>query len=144
MIAEDGRLIALDFGAVAELPEGIPPNLGHILRLARDDEYDRLAELLRIEGFIPDGYSISPVEIREYLAPYAEPLRSESFHFTRKWLLRTSSTALDPRGPHFQTGRMLSLPPQYLMIFRVLLGTVGICSQMETTVPYREIMDRWT
>lgn len=144
MITKDDRLIALDFGAVAELPEGIPPNLGRILRLARDDDYDRLAELLRIEGFIPEGYALTPAETRDYLAPYVEPLESEYFHFTRKWLIHTSSTALDPRGSHFQTGRMLSLPPQYLMVFRVLLGTVGICSQLEASVSYRDIMERWT
>lgn len=144
MIAEDGRIIALDFGAVADLPDGIPPALGAILRLARDDDYEQLGPLLRTEGFIPDDYALSSEEIREYLAPYVDPLRADSFHFTRKWLLRASGTALDPRGTHFQTGRMLSLPPQYLMVFRVLLGVVGICSQMEARAPYRDLMERWT
>ncbi|MCS3778805.1 ABC1 kinase family protein [Tsukamurella ocularis] len=144
MIADDGRLIALDFGAVAEFPDGIPPAVGAILRLARDERFDELTGLLRDEGFIPRDYQISPDEIEQYLAPYVDPLRSESFHFTRKWLARASSSALDPRGEQFRTGRMLSLPPQYLMIFRVLLGVVGICSQMEAEAPYRALMEQWT
>lgn len=144
MIAPDGRLIAIDFGAVAELPDGIPPEVGRILRLSRDDDYGQLIPLLRSEGFIPSDLEITADGIAEFLAPYADPLRSETFHFTRKWLLRASGQALDPRGTNFQTGRMLSLPPRYLMLFRVLLGVVGICSQMEARAPYRAIMDHWT
>lgn len=144
MIAPDGRLIALDFGAVAELPDGIPPAVGKILRLARDEDYPALFPLLRSEGFIPPGLDISADEIRGYLAPYVDPLRSERFHFTRKWLLRASGVTLDVRSDQFQTGRMLSLPPRYIMLFRVLLGVVGISSQMEAEAPYRAIMERWT
>ncbi|MEC4614953.1 MULTISPECIES: ABC1 kinase family protein [Tsukamurella] len=144
MIAPDGRLIVLDFGAVAELPDGIPPAVGQILRLARDEDYPTLFSLLRGEGFIPPELEITPEEIRRYLAPYVDPLRSERFHFTREWLQRATNATLDVRGDRFQTGRMLSMPPSYVMLFRVLLGIVGISSQMEAEAPYRAIMERWT
>lgn len=144
MIADDGRLVALDFGAVAELPDGIPAAVGQILRLARDEDYDSLFPILRSEGFIPGDLAISAEGVRDFLAPYVDPLRVESFHFTRKWLRRTSGIALDPNGTQFQTGRKLSLPPHYLMLFRVLLGVVGICAQMEAQAPYRAIMEHWT
>lgn len=144
MFAEDGRLIALDFGAVAELPNGIPPAVGRVLRLARDEDYDALIPLLRSEGFIPPRLNISPQEIRDYLAPYVDPLRTPNFHFTRSWLLRAATVASDVRGDQFQTGRKLALPPHYVMLFRVLMGLVGICSQMEANAPYRDIVEHWT
>ncbi|MCA0157400.1 phosphotransferase [Tsukamurella sp. M9C] len=143
MIAPDGRLVALDFGAVAEYPGGIPPAVGKILRLARDEDYDALFPLLRSQGFIPPRLEITPEDIRGYLAPYVDPLRSESFHFTRKWLMKAAYTATDVRGEQFQTGRKLALPPEYVMLFRVLLGMVGICSQMEAEAPYRAIVEHW-
>ncbi|ADG79635.1 ABC-1 domain protein OS=Tsukamurella paurometabola (strain ATCC 8368 / DSM / CCUG 35730 / CIP 100753 / JCM 10117 / KCTC 9821 / NBRC 16120 / NCIMB 702349/ NCTC 13040) OX=521096 GN=Tpau_3042 PE=4 SV=1 [Tsukamurella paurometabola] len=143
MIAPDGRLIALDFGAVAEYPGGIPPAVGQILRLARDEDYDALFPLLRSQGFIPPRLDLSPEDIRNYLAPYVDPLRSESFHFTRKWLMRVANTSTDVRSEQFQTGRKLSLPTEYVMLFRVLLGMVGICSQMEAEAPYRGIVEHW-
>ena len=139
-----GRLIVLDFGAVAELPDGIPPAVGRILRLARDEDYGALVPLLRAEGFIPPRLEITPDDIRAYLAPYVDPLRTEDFHFTRKWLLKTATVASDPRGDQFQTGRKLALPPQYVMLFRVLMGMVGIASQMEAYAPYRAIVEHWT
>ncbi|MDF0528886.1 AarF/UbiB family protein [Tsukamurella sp. 8F] len=144
LIAGDGRLIALDYGAVAEYPGGIPPAVGRILRLARDEDYDALFPLLRSQGFIPPRLEITPDEIRRYLAPYVDPLRSESFHFTREWLMRVANTATDVRGEQFQTGRKLSLPREYVMLFRVLMGVVGICSQMNAEAPYRAIVEHWT
>ncbi len=144
MIADDGRLIALDYGAVAEFPGGIPPAVGRILRLARDEDYDALFPILRSQGFIPPRLEITPQDIRNYLAPYVDPLRSESFHFTRKWLMRVANTATDVRGEQFQTGRRLALPAEYVMLFRVLLGVVGICSQMDAEAPYRAIVEHWT
>jgi predicted unusual protein kinase regulating ubiquinone biosynthesis (AarF/ABC1/UbiB family) len=135
-------LIVLDFGAVAEVPDGIPPAVGRLLRLARDDDYSALIPLLSNEGFIPPSKDISPEQARRFLAPYVDPLRTESFHFTRKWLLQASGQALDIE--RFQTGLMLSVPPHYVMLFRVLLGVVGISAQMEAEAPYRTIMERWT
>jgi hypothetical protein len=117
--------------------------VGKILRLARDEDYEALFPLLRSQGFIPPRLDITPEEIRSYLAPYVDPLRSESFHFTRKWLMKAAYTATDVRGEQFQTGRKLALPPEYVMLFRVLLGMVGICSQMEADAPYRAIVEHW-
>ena len=43
----DGRLCVIDFGAVAKLPDGLPRELGHMLRLAVEDRSDELLELLQ-------------------------------------------------------------------------------------------------
>lgn len=141
MVAADGRLIVLDFGAVAELPGGLPPTLGTILRHAGAEDYESVRQEMQREGFIPHGVDVDA--IRGYLAPYADPLRSETFHFTREWLMRTAGKVSDVRGDHFRTARQLTMDPQYVMIFRVLLGVVGICSQMSAEAPYKGILERW-
>jgi predicted unusual protein kinase regulating ubiquinone biosynthesis (AarF/ABC1/UbiB family) len=52
LVLTDGRLGMVDFGAVAMLPEGIPPVLARILRHVADGEADRMMDLMRAERFI--------------------------------------------------------------------------------------------
>jgi hypothetical protein len=37
----------------------------------------------------------------------------------------------------------LNLPPRYAVIFRVLLGSVGICAQLDANAPYMAILTEW-
>ena len=39
----DGRMGVLDFGAVARLPEGLPPSMGHLLRIATLGDADAVS-----------------------------------------------------------------------------------------------------
>lgn len=78
---------------------------------------------------------MSHEEINAYLLPYIEPLRHKSFHFSRKWLQGIAATAADIRSEQFaatfKTSRQLNLPPNYLMMFRVLGGLLGIAAQLD-------------
>ena len=86
---------------------------------------------------------VSPTDIEAYLKPYVDPLYTESFHFTRKWLQRAAGKATDVRGDVYKTSRNLNVPKQYVMVFRVLAGCVGIASQLDAEAPYRAIMEKW-
>ena len=66
-----------------------------------------------------------------YLAPFTEPLRTETFRFNRRWLQRQAERVGDLRSPHFNTGRELNLPPQYLLVHRVTMGTLGVLCQLD-------------
>lgn len=143
MLLEDGRLCVIDFGAVARLPDGIPPILGRMSRLALDERSDELLELLRHGGFIRPGTQLVAEDVIAYLAPFVEPLRTETFHFTRRWLQRQAERVGDLRSPDFRTGRSLNLPPQYLLIHRVTLGSTGILCQLDAETPARAIVERW-
>ncbi|MCM3896143.1 MULTISPECIES: ABC1 kinase family protein [Gordonia] len=144
-ITDDGRFGVLDFGAVGHYPNGLPPETGPILRLARDKKYDELTEEMIKAGFILRSRAdrVSPDDIEAYLKPYVDPLYSESFHFTRKWLQRAAGKATDVRGEVYKTSRNLNVPKQYVMVFRVLAGCVGIASQLDAEAPYRAIMEKW-
>ena len=143
--ATDGRFGVLDFGAVGHYPEGLPPETGPILRLARDKKYDELKELMISAEFIRPSHAnkVTSADLEGYLRPYVDPLYSESFHFTRKWMQRAAGKATDVRGEVYKTSRNLNVPKRFVMVFRVLGGCVGIASQLEAHAPYRAIMEEW-
>ncbi|MGW8811118.1 ABC1 kinase family protein [Gordonia terrae] len=144
-VAADGRFGVLDFGAVGHYPEGLPPETGPILRLARDKKYDELKELMISAEFIRPSHAnkVTSADLEAYLRPYVDPLYSESFHFTRKWMQRAAGKATDVRGDVYKTSRNLNVPKRFVMVFRVLGGCVGIASQLEAHAPYRAIMEEW-
>jgi predicted unusual protein kinase regulating ubiquinone biosynthesis (AarF/ABC1/UbiB family) len=111
MLLDDGRLGVIDFGAVARLPNGIPRVLGEMTRLALEERADELMILLREHNFVRPGTQLDAQDAMAYLGPFTEPLRTETFHFTRRWLQQQAERVGDLRSPDFRTGRALNLPP---------------------------------
>ena len=144
-ILDDGRLAVFDFGAVGHYPNGLPAETGKILRLARDQEFDGLVQAMIDAKFIlgSNRDKVTPQDIERYLKAYVDPLMADSFHFTRKWLQRAVGKATDLRGDVYKTSRHLNVPPEYVMVFRVLGGCVGIAAQLDAEAPYRRIMEKW-
>jgi predicted unusual protein kinase regulating ubiquinone biosynthesis (AarF/ABC1/UbiB family) len=143
LLLPDGRLGVLDFGACARLPGGIPRPLGMMTRLALDGRSSELLDLLRNEHFIRPGTTLEASDVLRYLSPFTDPLRSEMFHFTRRWLQKQAGRVGDTRGRDFRTGRSLNLPPQFLLIHRVTAGATGILCQLDAHVAVRAIVERW-
>lgn len=142
-ILDDGRLMVVDFGATARLPEGLPRPLSIMTRLALENRPADLIRLLRNESFVLPQSAMTGDDALAYLAPFAEPLRTETFHFTRRWLQRQAERIGDLRSPHFSTGRELNLPPQYLLVHRVTMGTLGVLCQLDAEVPLRRTVKYW-
>jgi predicted unusual protein kinase regulating ubiquinone biosynthesis (AarF/ABC1/UbiB family) len=139
----DGRLGVVDFGAVARLPEGHPEPIGRLARLALEGDADGVLDGLRQEGFVKPDLEIDAEAILAYLRPILEPVATEEFQFTRSWLRTEAARLASPRSPAYQLGRNLNLPPAYLLIHRVTLGSIGVLCQLEATAPYRSILERW-
>jgi predicted unusual protein kinase regulating ubiquinone biosynthesis (AarF/ABC1/UbiB family) len=139
----DGRLGVLDFGAVARLPNGLPEPVGRLARLAIEGDADAVLEGLRSEGFVKADAEIDAKELLEYVRPMLDPLAEEEFHFSRAWLRKEAARLGDPRSPAYQLGRQLNLPPSYLLIHRVTLGSIGVLCQLEATARYREVVEEW-
>ncbi len=138
-----GRIGVLDFGAVARLPErGLPSAMGRLIRLALDNGADELAAGLRAEGFIKDRITVSPEQVLDYLAPFVEPAREETFTFNRAWMREQFERINNPRSPSFTVATKLNLPTSYLLIHRTWLGGLGVLSQLECEAPFRAIMDQ--
>ena len=142
-LTPDGRLGVIDFGAVARLPDGMPPALGRLTRLAVDGDADALVALMRELGFVRPNVDVTGQEVMDYLGPAAEPLHDETFTFSRRWMRHQAARIADPRSDEARVGRLLNLPPSYFLIHRVTLGTLGILCQLEATVPERALALRW-
>ena len=139
----DGRLGVIDFGAVDHLPEGSPEPIGRVTRLALAGEAEQVLAVLREEGFVRGSIDIDADELLEYLFPLLDPIREHGFQFSRPWLRAQAVRLGDPRSPAAALGRQLNLPPAYLLIHRVTMGTIGVLCQLGGVADYRTEMERW-
>ncbi|RYU14073.1 ABC1 kinase family protein [Nocardioides iriomotensis] len=142
---EDGSLGGLgvvDFGAVARLPErSLPHSIGALLRIASYDDYDDVLTGLRDEGFVKPNIRVDPAELRAYLGPFVEPARTETFRFSREWMRAQFQRIQDPKQPGSTLVLKLNLPPSYLLIHRVWVGSIGVLSQLGAELPFRAILE---
>ena len=142
-ILPDGRLGVIDFGAVARMPGGHPEPIGRLSRLALGGDADGVLAGLREEGFLKPDAEVDAKQVLEYLRPILEPIAVPRFRFTRTWLRAEAARIASPRSPAYALGRQLNLPPSYLLIHRVTLGSIGVLCQLEAEAPYRSIVERW-
>ncbi|MEU4529401.1 AarF/ABC1/UbiB kinase family protein [Micromonospora ureilytica] len=139
----DGRLGVIDFGAVARMPEGTPEPIGRIAAMALRGDADEVVAGLRSEGFIGSAEEIDAEGVLDFIRPMLEPIAADGFRFTRAWLRGEAGRLASPRSPTYQLSRQLNLPPSYLLIHRVTLGSIGVLCQLEAKAPYRSILERW-
>ncbi len=139
----DGRLGVLDFGAVNRLPEGLPEPAGRMARLALAGDARTVYAGLRDEGFILPSVQVDPQPLLDFLLPLLDPISRPEFTFTRAWMRAEATRVGDPRNPASALGRQLNLPPSYLLIHRVTIGTIGILCQLGATAPFRGEVEWW-
>lgn len=136
-----GKLGVLDFGAVARLPERhLPRSMGALIRIATMEDYDALVTALRDEGFIREKIRIDAEQLRSYLGPFLEPAAVEEFQFSRAWMQEQFRRVNDPKGDAYTTMLRLNLPPAYMLIHRTFAGGIGVLSQLEAKVPFRQVL----
>jgi predicted unusual protein kinase regulating ubiquinone biosynthesis (AarF/ABC1/UbiB family) len=142
-ILSDGRLGVVDFGAVARLPDGSPEPLGLMTRLALEGRTGELMTSMRNYGFIRPGIEVDPQRVLDYLRPILDPLAVDEFTFTREWMRAQAARMGDPRSEEARVGRMFNLPPSYLLIHRVTLGSLAVLCQLGATAPFRALAEQW-
>jgi len=141
-VLADGRLGVLDFGAVDRLPGGMPVFIGRLVRMVHDGADLAPAEAeLRRQGFVRDGVDVDMEALRAFLAPMAEPSRTERFKFSRDWLRGEAMRMTDPRASTLS--RRLNLPPSYVLIHRVSTAGTGVLCQLEAEGPFRAEVIKW-
>jgi predicted unusual protein kinase regulating ubiquinone biosynthesis (AarF/ABC1/UbiB family) len=139
-VMDDGRLGVVDFGLCARLPDGLPPAIGRLLRIAMDGDAEQVMEGLRAEGFIKPRMTIDPELLLDYLMPFVEPARVETFKFNRAWMRAQANRNTDLRNPHASIALRLNLPPSYLLIQRVWIGGLAVLSQLEAEAPFGAVL----
>ena len=142
-LTPDGRFGVIDFGATARLPDGHPEPIGRLVRWALEGRADDVLADLRTEGFIRPGIEVDAQGVLDYLLPLLEPIRQPRFHFTRAWMQEQATRIADPRTEANRLGRMLNLPPAYLLIHRVTIGSIGVLCQLDASDDYRGVVEEW-
>lgn len=141
MLLPDGKMGVIDFGAVAPMPGGIPPEIGMATRYALNDEYDNLLATMQAIGFVQKGEQVSKREMDEMMKQYVEPLEVEVFHYTRKWLQRNTVGNLTPdrAAGQLKAARQMDIPSKLAIPMRVIASNVAIACQLDARVPARRL-----
>jgi predicted unusual protein kinase regulating ubiquinone biosynthesis (AarF/ABC1/UbiB family) len=142
MLLPDGRMGVIDFGAVAPLPGGFPIELGMIMRLAREKNYDLLLPTMEKAGFIQKGQQVSVRDIDEMLRQHVEPIQVEVFHYTRKWLQRMTYSQIDRSVSQIRTARQMDLPVKLAIPMRVISSVAAILCQLDAHVPIKALSEK--
>jgi predicted unusual protein kinase regulating ubiquinone biosynthesis (AarF/ABC1/UbiB family) len=142
-LLEDGRLGVIDFGATARLPDGHPEPIGRLLRWALAGKADEVLADLRTEGFVRPNVEVDAQGVLDYLRPLLDPVAEPRFHFTRAWMQEQAARIADPRTDANRLGRQLNLPPAYLLIHRVTIGSIGVLCQLDAAGEYRSVIEEW-
>ena len=135
MMMADGRMTVIDFGAVAPLPDGLPVEMGMMIRYALDKNYDLLLPAMEKIGFIRAGEQLSVEAVDEMLAQYVEPMQVPVFHYTRKWLQRHAAQNMERAPQQIKMARQMDLPASLAIPLRVIGSTVAISCQLDCHVP---------
>ena len=93
---------------------------------------------LRDEGFVRPSMEVDAQAVHDFLRPMLEPMANRHFHFTRAWMQEQAARIADPRSEASRLGRQLNLPPSYLLIHRVTIGSIGVLCQLDAAGDFRE------
>ncbi|MGI9084795.1 MAG: ABC1 kinase family protein [Aeromicrobium sp.] len=140
-IMPDGRLGVVDYGAVARLPDGVPPEVGQLLRAAVDGDYAAVTDGLRAIGFLRPGAGLDAEMIERYVSPFVEPASSEVFTFSREWMRSQMARVGAPTPEGMGTALRINIPREYVLMHRVWAGGVGVLSQLGATAHFRAILE---
>ena len=143
-LLDDGRLGVLDFGAVE--PAARRPAAR---RSARCSGWPSTATPTGCSPGCARRASSGPASTSTPSGCSTTSRRSWSrrgpttFRFTRAWLRAQAVRVGDPRSPAYSTGLQLNLPPAYLLIHRVTLGSIGVLCQLEAEAAWRAELEQW-
>ncbi len=138
LILPDGRLGIIDWGLAAQLPQGLPYDMGRLIRVALDGDAARVAAGLRDLGFVTRD--VAAEDLLGYLAPFVEPARADEFHFTRDWMrAQYERIGHDSRGAD-PVALKLNVPPVYALIHRVWLGGIAVLSQLDVRARFADVL----
>ena len=142
MLLPDGRMAVIDFGAVAPLPDGLPEEMGIMIRLAKEKRYEELLPVMEQAGFVRKGEQLPVEAIDEMLAQYVEPIEVPVFHYTRKWLQRHAASNMERAPQQLKMARQMDLPVNLAIPLRVIASNVAISCQLDCHVPVREMAEK--
>ena len=114
---------------------------GALIRIALLEDYDAAGHRAARRGLHPRADPAStPTSCAPTSGPFLEPASVEEFHFSRAWMQEQFRRVNDPSGDAYTTMLRLNLPPAYMLIHRTFAGGIGVLSQLEARVPFRQVL----
>jgi predicted unusual protein kinase regulating ubiquinone biosynthesis (AarF/ABC1/UbiB family) len=139
-ILESGQLGVVDFGAVDRLPNGVPAELGRLVRIAVKGSQAELEEELRNLGFLRPNANLTSEALARYVRPFTDPAQTEEFTFSREWLRGQVTRVSAPTAEGMGTSLRINLPREYVLIHRVAAGGIGVLCQLGATVRVPDVL----
>ncbi len=139
-ILESGQLGVVDFGAVDRLPNGVPAELGRLVRIAVKGSQAKLEEELRNLGFLRPNANLTSEALARYVRPFTDPAQTEEFTFSREWLRGQVTRVSAPTAEGMGTSLRINLPREYVLIHRVAAGGIGVLCQLGATVRVPDVL----
>ena len=141
LVLGDGRLGIVDWGLVAQLPDGLPEPMGRLIRTALHGNAEDVAAGLRAEGLVVGD--VNPHDLLAYLAPFVEPARAEEFHFTRDWMRSQYERLMSESHTSDTVMTKLNVPPVYALIHRVWMGGIAVLSQLDVRARFADVLTEY-
>jgi len=139
-ILESGQLGVVDFGAVDRLPNGVPEELGRLVRIAVKGSQAELEEELRSLGFLRPNANLTSEALARYVRPFTDPAQTEEFTFSRDWLRGQVTRVSAPTAEGMGMSLRINLPREYVLIHRVAAGGIGVLCQLGATVRVPDVL----
>ena len=139
-ILKSGQLGVVDFGAVDRLPNGVPEELGRLVRIAVKGSQAELEEELRSLGFLRPNANLTSEALARYVRPFTDPAQTEEFTFSRDWLRGQVTRVSAPTAEGMGMSLRINLPREYVLIHRVAAGGIGVLCQLGATVRVPDVL----
>ncbi|HVM54874.1 MAG TPA: AarF/ABC1/UbiB kinase family protein [Acidimicrobiales bacterium] len=136
----DGSVTFLDFGLVKRWTPGELEQMQPVLdaTLARDPQGAH--DAMVAARFLPEGNTVDPQLLFDYLQPPWEPYMVEQFTFTRPWLAEMLGKMINMQGPILDIVRQLNMPASYVILDRVVWGMSALLAHLEASGPWGAIL----
>lgn len=141
LVMPDGRLGVVDFGLVSRLPEGLPTEIGHTLRIAMSGDARTTIAALREEGILTRD--VDAELVLDYLSPFVEPAGVAEFHFDRDWMQEQFRRANSDSAAAQEFAKAFNLPASYLLLHRVWLGGIAVLCQLDITANFSQVLEEF-
>ncbi|MBW3602356.1 MAG: AarF/ABC1/UbiB kinase family protein [Actinobacteria bacterium] len=138
----DGSVAFLDFGSVKMFRREIREQIRRQLHAVIDGDIDRLMEVMRAAGFVPEGVETDPEALMAWFRRFNEPvLQDREWTYTPEFARDIIRSTTDPRLGPVDLLRRLNLPADYLMLNRIQWGVNSILGQLRAAANWRRISE---
>ncbi len=141
LFPDDGTVVFLDFGSVKLFPSRTRDHMRRQLRAVMDGDTDRMLEVLREAGFVPEGHRTDAEELMGWFRLFNSAIiEDREWTYTPEFARDVIRSVTDPRAGPLDVLRKLNLPPDYLLLNRIQWGVNSILGRLRARANWHRIL----